>query len=148
MVIGGGYVGLEFAAMFTHFGSSVTVLDRGPRPLEREDADVAATAAQILADDGVHIVSGAQVTAIADGAAHARVTYEDADGERSIEADAVLLAVGRTPVTAGLGLDRAGVDVDDRGFVRVDSRLAHLGRERVRGRGRHRRSAVHVRLAG
>lgn len=123
VVIGGGYVGLEFSSMFAHFGSSVTVLDRGQRPLKSEDADVAATAVQILSDDGVQIVSGAQVTAITDVATHADVTYESADGQHTIRTDAVLLAAGRAASTAGLGLELAGVDVDDRGFIVVDDRL-------------------------
>ncbi len=128
-VVGGGYVGLEFASMFAHFGSEVTVLDRGARPLKREDEDVAATAVQILEEDGVRIVSGASVTRIDPGTetgtetGTATVTYEVDGTEHSLTADAVLLALGRTPATAGLGLDAAGVVVDDRGFITTDRQL-------------------------
>lgn len=123
VVVGGGYVGLEFASMFAHFGAKVTVLDRGERPLKREDEDVAATAAKVLDEDGVHIASGAEVTAISDDGTHVRVDYTVEGAAQRIEADAALLALGRTPATTGLGLDSAGVDVDERGFVVVDSQL-------------------------
>lgn len=123
VVVGGGYVGLEFASMFAHLGTDVTVLDRGERPLRHEDADVADTAAEALRGDGVRITTGASVTVVQDGSDLARVTYE-VDGEsRTIEAEAVLLALGRTPATAGLGLDRADVATDEDGFVVVDDRL-------------------------
>lgn len=93
IVVGGGYVGLEFASMFAHYGAAVTVLDRGARPLRREDPEQA------------------EVTCTADGRTVTR------------GAEAVLLALGRVPATEGLGLDRAGVNVDERGFVRVDEHL-------------------------
>jgi pyruvate/2-oxoglutarate dehydrogenase complex dihydrolipoamide dehydrogenase (E3) component len=123
VVVGGGYIGLEFASMFAHFGAQVTLLDRGPRPLRQEDDDVAEVVASALSDDGVTIVSGAAVTAVADGPDHATVTYEADGGPQEIEADAVLLAVGRTPATAGLGLDKAGIATDDHGFITVDEHL-------------------------
>ncbi|XKH57502.1 FAD-dependent oxidoreductase [Citricoccus nitrophenolicus] len=129
VVVGGGYVGLEFASMFAHFGSEVTILDRGSRPLKHEDEDVARTAVAIMEEDGVRFRSGASVTAIDPGAAgtsstaEATVTYEVDGAEQSIGADAVLLALGRTPATAGLGLDAAGVVTDERGFVQVDEYL-------------------------
>lgn len=123
VVIGGGYVGLEFASMFAHFGAKVTVLDRGERPLKREDEDVAATAAKILGEEGVHIASGSEVAAISDDGAHVRVDYTIEGNAQMIEADAALLALGRTPATKNLGLDAAGVDVDERGFIVVDSHL-------------------------
>ncbi len=123
VVVGGGYVGLEFASVFTHFGTDVTVLDRGERPLRHEDEDVAATAAGALRGDGVRFVTGASVTEVRDGSNLARITYE-VDGEsRTIDAEAVLLALGRTPATAGLGLDQADVATDDGGFIVVDDRL-------------------------
>lgn len=123
VVVGGGYVGLEFASMFAHFGSQVTVLDRGERPLKAEDDDVANTAAEILRGDGVTVVSRASVISVSDGAETARVTYELAGERQTADADAVLLALGRTPVTAELGLDRAGVRTDDHGFIVVDEHL-------------------------
>ncbi|MEW1981981.1 FAD-dependent oxidoreductase [Citricoccus sp. NPDC079358] len=132
VVVGGGYVGLEFASMFAHFGSEVTVLDRGARPLKHEDEEVAGTAVAILEEDGVSFRSGASVTAIDPGpsgpadereAAGATVTFEVDGEEQTVGADAVLLALGRTPATAGLGLDVAGVVTDEQGFVQVDEYL-------------------------
>lgn len=123
VVVGGGYVGLEFASMFAQFGAAVTVLDRGERPLKSEDDDVARTAADALRSDGVSITSGASVTGVTDGPDRAQVTYRVAGSEHRIDADAVLLAAGRTPATDGLGLDRAGVATDERGYVQVDGQL-------------------------
>jgi probable pyridine nucleotide-disulfide oxidoreductase len=124
VVVGGGYVGLEFASMFAHYGSAVTVLDRGQRPLRHEDPDVAAVAAGALEGDGVRIVTGASVSRINDGDDAVSVTYTADGAEQEVEADAVLLALGRTPATEGLGLEDAGVEVDDRGHVVVDEHLA------------------------
>ncbi|HCG56901.1 MULTISPECIES: FAD-dependent oxidoreductase [Brevibacterium] len=123
VVVGGGYIGLEFASMFTHFGSQVTVLDRGERPLANEDADVAEVVAQALADDGVTIINEASVTAVADGTDQATVTYEVGGEEKQVDAEAVLLAVGRAPTTEGLGLGKAGIETDKRGFITVDEHL-------------------------
>ena len=123
VVVGGGYVGLEFASMFAHFGAAVTVLDRGERPLRHEDPDVADTAVGILAGDGVRVTSGADVTSITDGPERAEVTYTADGREERIGADAVLLALGREPATDSLGLERGGVAVDERGFVVVDEYL-------------------------
>ncbi len=123
VIVGGGYIGLEFGSMFAHFGSQVTVLDRGPRPLANEDDDVAEVVAQALADDGVTIVNDASVTAVNDGADAATVTYEVGGETKTIDAEAVLLAVGRKPATADLGLEKAGIDTDDRGFIITDEYL-------------------------
>ncbi len=123
VVVGGGYVGLELASVFAKFGSQVTVLDRGERPLRHEDPDVAETAAAILHDDGVRLVPRAVVTRVDDDGDRARAAFEVDGGAQSIEADAVLLALGRTPVTEELGLAAAGVDTDERGYVVVDDRL-------------------------
>ncbi|WP_321169231.1 FAD-dependent oxidoreductase [Ornithinimicrobium ciconiae] len=123
VVVGGGYVGLEFASMFAHFGSSVTVLDRGTRPMRREDADVAGVAAAALEDVGVQFVTGASVTQIEDGPTTATVTYTVDGAPRTIEGDAVLLALGRTPATKDLNLQAAGIEVDEGGAVVVDEHL-------------------------
>ncbi|WP_147918116.1 dihydrolipoyl dehydrogenase family protein [Ruania zhangjianzhongii] len=128
IVVGGGYVGLEFASMFAHFGAEVTVLDRGERPLRQEDPEVAETAVSILAGDGVQVTSAAEVTSIAAGPEQAEVTYAADGREMRLGADAVLLALGREPATDGLGLERGGVDVDDRGFVAVDEYLRTTAR--------------------
>ncbi|WP_225850782.1 NAD(P)/FAD-dependent oxidoreductase [Streptomyces sp. HPF1205] len=121
VVIGGGYVGLEFAQMFTAFGSRVTVLDRNPRLLPREDADVSGLLTECLREDGVEILTSVDVKeADRDGKA-VRLALDDG---RVLVADDVLAAAGRDPVTRDLDLDAAGVRTDERGFVRVDDTLA------------------------
>ncbi|WP_404288849.1 FAD-dependent oxidoreductase [Glutamicibacter arilaitensis] len=124
LVVGGGYVGLEFASMFAQFGSEVTVLDRGTRPLKREDEDVAAEVLAALSDAGVDIFSSASVTSLRQNAEKVTVTYEQDGMERSVEADAVLLALGRTPATESLNLATTDVRLGDRGEIKVDKHLA------------------------
>ncbi|MEQ6028233.1 FAD-dependent oxidoreductase [Streptomyces salinarius] len=121
VVIGGGYVGLEFAHMFAAFGSKVTVLDRGPRLLPREDADISGVLAQCLREDGVEVLTGVTVKDAARDEHAVRLMLKDG---RTLLTDAVLAATGRDPVTSDLGLDAAGVRTDERGFVRVDDALA------------------------
>ncbi|MGW3098737.1 dihydrolipoyl dehydrogenase family protein [Streptomyces sp. NPDC001102] len=121
-VIGGGYVGLEFAQMFAAFGSRVTVLDHNPRLLPHEDADIAGVLTDCLRQDGVDVLTGAAVKEVSrDEEQSVRLVLEDG---RTLVADDVLVAVGRAPVTRDLGLDAAGVRTDERGFIRVDDTLA------------------------
>ncbi|MEV5574717.1 FAD-dependent oxidoreductase [Spirillospora sp. NPDC052269] len=122
-IVGGGYLGLEFAQMYRSFGSEVTVLEAAPRLVGREDDDVAAALAGILADEGITVVTGATVTEVedTDGGAVVRYVGEGAKGE--VVVDRVLAAVGRAPATEGLGLDAAGVELTDRGAVAVDEHL-------------------------
>lgn len=106
--------------MFAGFGAQVTVLERGERILAREDADVAASVAQALADRGVEVRTGARVVELDDDGQTVTVVLED--GSR-LTAHAVLAAVGRVPATEGLGLDTAGIETDDSGAVVVDDHL-------------------------
>ncbi|MBM9503054.1 dihydrolipoyl dehydrogenase family protein [Actinacidiphila acididurans] len=123
VVIGGGYLGLEFAAIYRAFGSEVTVLARGGRFLPRVDADVADAVRRVLSGEGVEIVLGAHVREVRDGDEGAAVVY-DLDGtEHSVTADAVLPATGRAPHTGGLGLEAAGVRTTDNGAIEVDEYL-------------------------
>ncbi|WP_234545058.1 dihydrolipoyl dehydrogenase family protein [Streptomyces shenzhenensis] len=121
VVIGGGYVGLEFAQMFAAFGSRVTVLDRNARLLPREDADIVEVLTECLRADGVEVLTGVTVKEVARDEDALRVLLEDG---RVLVTDDVLAATGRDPVTRELGLDAAGVRTDERGFVRVDDTLA------------------------
>ncbi|MFI6072147.1 FAD-dependent oxidoreductase [Actinoplanes sp. NPDC051343] len=118
-VIGGGYQGIEFAAMLARYGTQVTVLEKGSRILAREDDDIAAEATKILQDEGVTFVTGAHITRVDD----ATVLYSAGGVEHTLEADALLSAAGRTPNTAGLRLDAAGVETTGRGAVEVDEHL-------------------------
>jgi pyruvate/2-oxoglutarate dehydrogenase complex dihydrolipoamide dehydrogenase (E3) component len=121
-VIGGGVVGLEFAHMFAAFGSRVTLVESSHRLLPQEDGDIARAVADLLAADGIKIVTGSPVTSV-ERAADGQVITDLTDGTR-LTADDVLVAVGRTPVTAELGLASAGVRTDEAGFVVVDDHLA------------------------
>jgi pyruvate/2-oxoglutarate dehydrogenase complex dihydrolipoamide dehydrogenase (E3) component len=119
LIIGGSYIGLEYAQMHRRFGATVTVVEKGPRLIGREDEDVSAAVREILEGEGIDIRTGVDDIAFArDGDAIA-VTL---DGE-TVACSHVLLAVGRVPNTGDLGLDRAGVEVDARGYITVDDEL-------------------------
>jgi pyruvate/2-oxoglutarate dehydrogenase complex dihydrolipoamide dehydrogenase (E3) component len=124
IVLGGGYVGLEFAQMFRRFGSRVTVVQRGPQLLANEDADVAAAVADVLREDGAEVLLNAEaLRAEAPAAGHVRLAVRMADGERVLDGSHLLVAVGRTPNTDRLNLAAAGVRADARGYVPVNERL-------------------------
>jgi pyruvate/2-oxoglutarate dehydrogenase complex dihydrolipoamide dehydrogenase (E3) component len=119
-IIGGSYIGLEFAQMYRRFGTAVTVIERGPKLASREDEDISDAIAEILRSEGIKIHTDVKDIRFAKGADGVTVT---ADSE-TIEASHVLVATGRTPNTDDLGLDAAGVATDKRGFITVDDRLA------------------------
>lgn len=122
-IIGGGYLGLEFAAIYRQFGSQVTVLEASPKILDRVDDDVAAVAQDILTDEGIEIIAGAQVRQVRDGDGGATVVYDKDGREHSVAADAILAATGRAPATRDLALEAAGVRTTERGAVEVDGFL-------------------------
>ena len=124
IVIGGGYVGLEFAQAYRRFGSRVTVLERGPQLLPGQDADVAGELARILAAEGIDIVVTAGVSRV-EGLSGTRVRLAvlTPGGEKTIAGSDILVATGRVPNTAGIRLKSAGVDLDQLGYVRVNERL-------------------------
>ncbi len=121
---GGGYVGLEFAQMFRRFGSEVTIVERGPQLLAREDADVAEAVAEVLREDDVEVLLRTQARrASQTGGGRIRLAVHTPEGERRLEGSRLLAAAGRTPNTDTLNLEAAGVETDERGFVRVNGRL-------------------------
>lgn len=122
-IIGGGYLGLEFAAIYRRFGSQVTVLEASPKILGRVDDDVAAVAQGILTDEGIEIITGAQVSQVRDGDGGATVVYDKDGQQHSVAADAILAATGRAPATRDLALEAAGVRTTERGAVEVDAFL-------------------------
>jgi pyruvate/2-oxoglutarate dehydrogenase complex dihydrolipoamide dehydrogenase (E3) component len=124
IVLGGGYVGLEMAQAYRRFGSRVTVVETGPQLMSREDADVADEVQRILRDEGIEVLTGAEPLKV-DGRSGqgVRVTLRKSASERVIEGSDLLVAVGRTPNTAGIGLEEAGVALDARGYIRVNERL-------------------------
>src|SRR5207302_764896 len=117
IVLGGGYVGVEFAQAFRRFGSRVTVVEFGPQLLGREDPDIANAVRAIFDDDGIDVMLGAETRSI-NGRSGDRVQLHlrTAAGERVLEGADVLVAAGRAPNTKGIGLDHAGVDLDSRGY--------------------------------
>ncbi len=123
VVLGGGYIGLEFGQMFRRFGSQVTVVQRGNQLLGREDADVAEAVAEILREDGVRVLLGsepAEVSADRSGGVRLRLDGEQAPEVRGSH---LLVATGRVPNSDTLRPEKAGLELDRRGFVRVNSRL-------------------------
>lgn len=123
IIVGGGFIGLEFASMFSQFGSEVTVLDRSRRPLLRIDRDVAFEVVKSLHDSGVRIVSGADVFRISQSADCAQIQYLWNEQEQTVRGDAVLMALGRRPDTEVLNLAAAGIDTAENGAVLVDKHL-------------------------
>lgn len=124
IILGGGYVGLEFAQAMRRFGSKVSMIERSPRILPREDDDVADAMAQLLADDGIEVVPGVDVLR-AEGKSGSRVTVTcSLDGnEKQIEGSHLLVATGRTPNTEDMGFDAAGVALRADGFIQVNEKL-------------------------
>ena len=124
IVLGGGYVGLELAQAYRRFGSRVTVIESGPQLMGREDPDVSAEVQQILSDEGLRFLIAAETLNV-----HGRsgeevsLTVRTASGEQKLDGSDILVAAGRVPNTAGIGLDEAAVELDGRGYIRVNERL-------------------------
>jgi pyruvate/2-oxoglutarate dehydrogenase complex dihydrolipoamide dehydrogenase (E3) component len=123
VVIGGSYVGLEFAQMYRRFGVAVTVVEMAPRLVAREDEDVSAAIKEILEAEGIAVRLDAECIRFEPRGAKIAVGLECAAGEPEVIGSHVLLAVGRQPNTGDLGLDKAGVEVDARGYIIVDDEL-------------------------
>jgi pyruvate/2-oxoglutarate dehydrogenase complex dihydrolipoamide dehydrogenase (E3) component len=124
IVLGGGYVGLEMAQAYRRFGSEVTVIEAGPQIISREDPDIADAVQRILGEEGVKFIMAAEPVSV-DGRSGDRVsiTVATATGERKHEGSDILVAAGRVPNTAGIGLEAIGVELDRRGYIRVNERL-------------------------
>ena len=124
VVVGGSYVGLEFAQMYRRFGAEVTVVEKSARLIAREDEDVSAAVRDILAAEGIGVRTGAECISLAPHADGVAVSVDCAEGDPVAVGSHVLLAVGRRPNTDDLGLDAAGVAADARGYITVDDGLA------------------------
>jgi pyruvate/2-oxoglutarate dehydrogenase complex dihydrolipoamide dehydrogenase (E3) component len=122
VVLGGGYIGLEFSQMFRRFGARVTVVNRDDRLIPREDPDVSTEVGKILAEDGVEIVNRANVVRI-EGRNDVRVFVDTPAGPRDISGSHLLVAIGRTPNTDRLDLSAAGLATDKAGYLPVNNRL-------------------------
>ena len=124
VVLGGGYIGLEFAQAMRRFGSRVTVIDRNSRLVSREDEDVSAALEQLFRDEGVELVMNAEVSRV-EGTSGTSVKLHVRQGDSTIVIDStdLLVATGRTPNNEGIGLELAGVDLTERGYIKVNERL-------------------------
>jgi pyruvate/2-oxoglutarate dehydrogenase complex dihydrolipoamide dehydrogenase (E3) component len=124
IVIGGGYSGLEFAQAYRRFGSKVTVIEAGPQLMGREDIDVSQEMRRILSDEGIQVLVETETLRMR-GQSGERVSLDvrGDSGQQTIEGSDILVAVGRVPNTAGIGLKEAGVELDNRGYIRVNDRL-------------------------
>lgn len=124
IVLGGGYVGLEFGQAFVRFGSRVTVLEREPQLLPREDKDVAGALLEFLRLDGVDVRLNVQVAQVEGSSGNSvRVKLAASAGTSFLEGSDILVATGRTPNTQNIGLDKTGVALDARGYIQVNERL-------------------------
>ena len=124
IVLGGGYVGLELAQAYRRFGSRVTDIEHGPQLMGREDPDVADEVQRILSDEGIQVFVAAETLQVHGRSGEAvSLVVRTTSGEQNIEGSDILVAAGRIPNTAGIGLKEAGVELDGRGYIRVNERL-------------------------
>lgn len=123
VVIGGSYVGLEFGQMFRRFGARVTIVEKGPRLIAREDEDVSQAVREILEAEGIDVQVNADCLNVRRDGANVVVGLDCGSGAREVSGSHLLMAVGRVPNTDDLGLDKAGVEIDKRGNIRVDEQL-------------------------
>jgi pyruvate/2-oxoglutarate dehydrogenase complex dihydrolipoamide dehydrogenase (E3) component len=124
IVLGGGYVGLELAQALRRFGSRVTLIAREPQLAPKEDADVAQAILELFRDEGIEVLLRTQVLSVKGiSGEHVELLVEDEAGTRSIEGTDILAALGRVPNTQGIGLEKAGIEVTERGHIQVNDRL-------------------------
>jgi pyruvate/2-oxoglutarate dehydrogenase complex dihydrolipoamide dehydrogenase (E3) component len=124
LIVGGGYVGLEFAQAMRRFGSQVTVIEKGPQLLSREDQDAGDALLELFRDEGIEVLLRAQVRKVSGVSGESvRVQIGHEARERTIDATHILVAAGRTPNTTGIGLEDAGIQLDERGYIKVNDRL-------------------------
>lgn len=123
IIIGGSYIGLEFAQMMRRFGSKVTVVEKAPRLIAREDEDVSLAVKEILEKEGINFHLSTECLSFEKANKQIKVNLDCDKDDKAILGSYVLLAIGRTPNTDDLGLDKAGVDIDERGFIKVNDEL-------------------------
>ena len=124
IVLGGSYVGLELGQAYRRFGSQVTVIEHGPQIMSREDPDVVAEMQRILSEEGIRFITAAEIAHVEGRSGkQIRIRLRSGAGEEIIEGSDMLVATGRVPNTAGIGLELAGVELDNRGYIKVNDRL-------------------------
>lgn len=124
VIVGGGYVGLEFGQMFRRFGSKVTIVEMGPRLIGREDEDISTSVEEIFRQEGIDLRLNSKCLGLRPHDSGVTVTVDCKEGEPEVIGSHVLLAVGRRPNTDDLGLDKAGIVTDQRGYITVDDQLS------------------------
>jgi pyruvate/2-oxoglutarate dehydrogenase complex dihydrolipoamide dehydrogenase (E3) component len=123
VILGGSYIGLEFGQMYRRFGSEVTIVQRNERLIPREDEDVSIAIREILEDEGIRILTDADATRVAERSGKVAVSGTVGGTAMEVTGSHLLVATGRRPNTDDLGLDQAGVETDERGYIKVDSQL-------------------------
>ncbi len=123
VIVGGGYIGCEFAQMFRRFGSEITIVQRAPQLLPQEDPDVAAALQAALEAEGIRVLLEAEAVRVRRDGSGIALTVQQRDAVREVRAARLMLAAGRVPNTDGLGLEATGVARDERGFIRVNPHL-------------------------
>src|SRR5258708_3271356 len=123
LILGGGYIGLEFGQMFRRYGSRVTVLHTGKQIVSREDPEIAVELQKALEAEGIQFLLGARTTRVENKNSAVTLSFEGTAGSSSVTGSHLLIATGRAPNTEDLGLDRAGIETDKSGFIKVNGRL-------------------------
>lgn len=123
VILGAGYIGMEFASMFARYGAKVTVLDTNEKFLKREDDDISEMLFNDLSQDGIEFKLGVKVVEVKDLSDKVEIIYEINGKKQTVKADKLLVATGRKPVTEGLGLENTDIELDERGVIKVDDYL-------------------------
>ena len=124
LVIGGGYIGVELSQAMRRFGSKVTIIDRNDRLMHREDDDVTEALQKLLEEDGIGVVLNATIKRVSGKSGQSvKMVIEQRGAEKTLEASHLLVAAGRAPNTSGVGLELAGVELNDRGYIKANERL-------------------------
>jgi pyruvate/2-oxoglutarate dehydrogenase complex dihydrolipoamide dehydrogenase (E3) component/pimeloyl-ACP methyl ester carboxylesterase len=124
LVIGGGYVGLEFAQAYRRFGSRVTIVQRGPSLIDNQDDDVSSEIKRILVSEGIEVLTSTElVNVVGRSGSQVSLVVQTPQGTRTIQGSDVLVAAGRIPNTSGIGLEQAGIELSEGGWIRVNDRL-------------------------
>lgn len=123
VILGAGYIGMEFASMFARYGAKVTVLDTNEKFLKREDDDISEILFNDLSQDGIEFKLGVKVVEVKDLSDKVEIIYEINGKKQTVKADKLLVATGRKPVTEGLGLENTDIELDERGAIKVDDYL-------------------------
>jgi pyruvate/2-oxoglutarate dehydrogenase complex dihydrolipoamide dehydrogenase (E3) component len=123
LVLGGGYIGLEFGQMFRRFGSEVTIVQRGGQLLGREDADVAEAVLKVIEEDGITVLLNTEAVRVKQTGAQIELSVRSADAEQTLTGSHLLLATGRRPNSDGLNLTAAGIETDNQGNIKTNNRL-------------------------